>query len=461
MKISILGCGLRTPLLLHGLVNSGLAISEIALCDIDPGRVQLMSQLGAKLAERCTTRIVATPRIEQAIENSAFVVSSIRVGNMETRAIDERLALECGFAGQETTGPAGFAMALRTIPVALEHARLVEQLAPSAWIVNFTNPAGIVTQAISTHTRAKVIGICDTPAELFFQIARALDKPPEEVRCEYFGLNHLGWVRSVHVHGQDVIDSILDDEHLLSRLYPAQLFPAPFLRQLRAIPTEYLYYYYNQTLARDNQHRAGATRGEELNILNLQVHAELERLVGEGNVDAALEAYRRYLNRRNASYMRLDGAGQSAFDISDPDWDPFQGATGYHRIAVDAIRALLDTQPHAMVLNVPNHGSIEGLQNEDIVEVSCLVDRAGPRPLAVGAPPDAIRGLLLSVKSYERLTIEAAVQRSWDLAAFALTINPIVGSWHAACNFLERLESMNQPYFSRFQGHDILRSATV
>ena len=122
------------------------------------------------------------------------MISSVRVGDMEMRARDERVALECGFAGQETTGPAGFAMALRTIPIALEHARMVEQIAPAAWIMNFTNPAGIITQAISTQTGARVIGICDTPAELFSSDCAALGDPPDQVSCEYFGLNHLGWV---------------------------------------------------------------------------------------------------------------------------------------------------------------------------------------------------------------------------------------------------------------------------
>ena len=145
MKICVLGCGLRTPLLLHGLLHSDLAITQVDLFDTDPARSQLMAQLGMAMTSVAPTRIAPATTAEQAIAGCDFVISSVRVGNMHTRAADERLALECGFAGQETTGPAGFAMALRTIPVALAYARMVEEIAPDAWIVNFTNPAGIIT----------------------------------------------------------------------------------------------------------------------------------------------------------------------------------------------------------------------------------------------------------------------------------------------------------------------------
>ena len=268
MKICILGCGLRTPLLLNGLIHSGLAIDEVALYDIDFNRSRLMAAMGSYMAEATPVRIVAQPVLAQVIRGASFVISSIRIGNMKIRAADERLALECGFAGQETTGPAGFSMALRTIPVAIEYAKLVERHAPSAWIVNFTNPAGIITQAISTHTSAKVLGICDTPAELFFQITKALGEPFDQVRCDYFGLNHLGWVKAIQVRGKEVIDKLLDDDCKLQMLYPSHLFDGALIRALGVIPTEYLFFYYNQSLARTNQLRAGFTRGEELETLN-------------------------------------------------------------------------------------------------------------------------------------------------------------------------------------------------
>jgi 6-phospho-beta-glucosidase len=461
MKLCVLGCGLRTPLLLHGFIHSGLGIDQVALYDIDSERSQLMAAIGSHMSRAMSVRIVSTPVLEHAIEESSFVISSIRVGNMKTRAADERLALECGFAGQETTGPAGFAMALRTIPLAIEYARIVERKAPSAWIVNFTNPAGIITQAISTHTGAKVIGICDTPAELFFQIARALDEPFEQVRCEYFGLNHLGWVKSVQVRGEERLGHLLEDDRKLQMLYPSHLFDGALIRALGVIPTEYLFFYYNQSLARQNQLRAGLTRGEELETLNGKIWKKLEACNRSGDASEALEEYKRYLNRRNASYMKLEGEAGSAFHGPDPDWNPFEGVTGYHRIAVEAIRALTGAESRSLVLNVPNHGSIDELAPDDVIEVPCMVDRTGPRPSKIGRLPEPVRGLVVSVKYYERLAIQAAVEKRWDTAAFALTMNPIVGSWDAARRFLEGLEQIDPEHFADFQSRDILHSVAV
>jgi 6-phospho-beta-glucosidase len=170
-----------------------------------------------------------------------------------------------------------------------------------------------------------------------------------------------------------------------------------------------------------------------------------------GDAAAGLQAYRRYLNRRNASYMRLEGAAEPAAHVPDTEWDPFESATGYHRIAVETIRSLLSASPACLVLNVPNRGSIEGIAPEDIVEVPCMVNQSGPRPLSVGALPDSVRGLMFSVKHYERLTIQAAVEERWDIANLALTVNPIVGSWNAAGRFLSRLAGSDTGHLSAFK----------
>ena len=361
---------------------------------------------------------------------------------METRASDERLALECGFAGQETTGPAGFAMAQRTIPVVIAQAKVVQKRAPEAWIINFTNPAGIITQAVSKYTGTKIVGICDTPTELFHRIARSLGEDSNAVHCDYFGLNHLGWVKGVSVRGIDVMTKLLDDDPIRS-LYPAKLFHADLLRLLGMIPTEYLFFYYNQKTALEHQLRAGVTRGQELCALNFQIWNSLETSMSAGDPEAALRVYRKYLNSRNSSYMRLEGAGEFGLEFEDTAWDPFEAATGYHRIAVDTISALSSEAPRCLILNVANQGSLEGIGRDDFVEVPCMVNREGAVPQQIGGIPDSVRGLLTSVKQYERLTIQAAVEHRRDLATLALTLNPIVGSWDAAGTFLESLAAKN------------------
>ena len=430
MKIAVIGCGLRTPLLINGLARSGLPISLVSLYDIDHGRLRTMTELSRQAAsDNSALKITRSTDIEETIEDASFVISSIRVGGMEARAIDERIAVDHGFAGQETTGPAGFAMALRTVPVAVEHARVVERKAPKSWVINFTNPAGLITQAIATYTEAKVVGICDTPAELFFRIALALEEHPSRVECEYFGLNHLGWVRHISVNGEDATRRLLDDESLLRRLYPADLFSAELIQSLALIPTEYLFFYYQKRLALQNQLAARATRGEELQKVQQQLFRDLE-----DKPSAGLQIYRRYLNRRNASYLKLEGSGESAFTHADVDWDPFEGETGYHRIAVDAIRALCSEQATKVVLNVLNRGTISELAPEDVIEVPCMVDRAGPQAAVIGSLPEAVRGLTVAVKTYERLAIRAAMQRAPNSAALALFANPIVADWTSAVN---------------------------
>ena len=440
MRISVLGCGLRTPLLLHGLARAtDLRIAEIQLFDIEPVRAQMMASLGGPLLEGTGIRITVASTAEAAIEDASFVINSARPGGMEARARDERLMLLQGYAGQETTGPGGLAMALRGIPVALEHAHIVERRAPRAWIVNFTNPAGILTQAIAQHSGARVVGICDTPAEIFHRIAWALHEPYENFVFDYIGLNHLGWVRQVLLEGVDVTNVLLHDDALLRRLYPAELFAPALIRSLKLIPTEYLYFYYGQSQAVHHQLAAGATRGEELARMNHLLAAEIHSHLEANQPRLALEAYRAYLNRRNASYLRLEAAGESALAQEDPGWDPFEGETGYHRIAVDTIRALSGTQPKRLVLNVLNHGACADLQGSDSIEVPCLVDKFGPRPAAVGPLPDCIRGLVLAVKNYERYAIRAAIEGSAELAAMALLMNPIVGEWKPACELIEAL----------------------
>ena len=208
-KVSIIGGGgVRTPLLIHGLLQAQqtLKSSEIVLFDASQERAEIMAALGQEISNKLGVeiRLSTTTSLESAVEGSSFVLSSVRIGGMSARARDERTAIENGLAGQETTGPGGVAMALRTVPVALAHARVVERLAPKAWFINFTNPAGLITHALNQHTNLRVVGICDTPAELFHRIAQALGVAPAETQCEYAGLNHLGWVRRVSVGGKDV-----------------------------------------------------------------------------------------------------------------------------------------------------------------------------------------------------------------------------------------------------------------
>lgn len=439
-KVTIIGGGgLRVPLLIHGLAQAQelFDISELALFDVDIARTETIARVGREIVRRMGAgfKIRVTSRLEEAADGAEFALSSIRVGGMAGRARDERLSIEHGLAGQETTGPAGAAMALRTLPVTLAQANVVERVAPGAWFINFTNPAGLITQALTQHTSLKVIGICDTPSELFHRIADAVGASREEIACDYAGLNHLGWVRRVYLRGEEITDRLLDDTELLRGLYPADLFDPALIQALRLIPTEYLFFYYSQRKAYRNQLKAGASRGEELERMNVQLFERLRALTDT----EALETYRSYLQQRNASYMKLEGQCGSAFTPVESEPDPFDAATGYHRIALEVMSGLLSDHPREIVLNVLNRGAIDDLDADDIVEVPCHVDRTGAHPLRTGRLPKSVRGLTQSVKAYERTAIRAALEGSRAIAQLALLEYPSIAQWELAGELLSSL----------------------
>ena len=453
-KITILGGGgVRTPLVIHGLAQARdiLGLHELCLFDPDAGRAETIARMGREIVRRLDGNFTITVQsnLDAAAEGADVVLNSIRVGGMAGRARDERLAIEHGFAGQETTGPGGAAMALRTLPVTLAYARAVERVSPSAWFINFTNPAGLMTQALAQQTKLRVIGICDTPSELFHRIGEALGVPAADLAIDYAGLNHLGWVRRVEHGGEDATPRILADRELLRRLYPADLFDPELIQTLGLIPTEYLFFYYSQRKAYRNQVRAGASRGEELARMNAGL---FDQLACE-DAAQALATYRVYLLQRNASYLKLEAEGESAIQAPRDEYDPFETATGYHKIALDVLTGLVSEAPHEVVLNVINlnvtHGhAIEGLLADDVVEVPCEVDRGGARPKRTGPLPQSIRGLVESVKQYERRLIHASLTQSKAQARVALMECPIVGGWEPAVELLDALIAADPEHLS-------------
>jgi 6-phospho-beta-glucosidase len=448
-KIALIGGGgVRTPLLIFGIQEAAhlLRPQELVLYDPDAERVHIMAELGRAIVARegGSLRIRIATSAEDAVADSSFVLNSIRVGGIESRALDERTAIAHGYPGQETTGPGGVAMALRTVPVALAYARLVEKYSPFAWLVNFTNPAGLITQAIAHSTGTRVVGICDTPDELFHRIATALRAPPERIHCEYLGLNHLGWVRRVLFDGKDVTRTLLDDDNALAQLYSGSLFDHELLRSLGLIPTEYLYFYYSRSRALANQKAVGTTRGEEVARLNLTLLSTLQKDIQSGSMEDALAVYTAYLNQRSNSYMKLEADRGSAFDDNtSPDQNPFRSATGYHRIAINVMKALSGAGPQRIVVNVPNNGAIADIDDQDVVEVPCAVSLDSIQAEACGSLPEAIRGLVIAVKAYERAAIGAAISGSALLARKAMLLYPAIGEWGPAKALLDDMTGLN------------------
>ena len=444
-KIAFIGGGgVRTPLIVFGVNESAehLGAEELVLFDPDRDRVRIMAELGRAIVthEGGNLRVREAASLEDAVEGAAFVMNSIRVGGIKARAYDERTAIAHCYPGQETTGPGGVAMALRTVPVAVEQARVVERLSPQAWLINFTNPAGLITQAIRHNTSARVVGICDTPTEMLHRIHVALGATPEEVRAEYVGLNHLGWIRRIHLRGEDVTERLLADDNFLSRLYSVPLFDHDLIRALKLIPTEYLFFYYSRRKALENQRRQGSTRGAEVAQLNDKLFASLSLLMQQGDAKGAIASYVNYLNVRSGSYMKLEGDGGSALNAAaNSHEDPFRVASGYHRIALDVMNALCGDKPKRIVVNTQNDGSIPEIEAGDIVEVSCQIGADTITPEPCGKLPEAVRGLVLAVKAYERATIEAALSGSNLEARKAMLLYPAIGEWEPSKELLEQL----------------------
>lgn len=399
---------MRVPLLIGGLARSDLRISEVALYDIDRPRLQIIAGLSAQMAGGVAITTPSTP--EAAIEGASFVITSIRVGGAAQRATDEATALAHDVIGQETIGPAGFAMAVRSIPPLVEYGRLVARLAPRAWMINFTNPVSIITQAVHQETDARLIGICDTPLEMFEDAAHAVGLPASVCSYDYFGLNHLGWLRDVLFEGEGQLHRIWDDDERLRSAYRAPLFEPERLRDLKLLPTEYLYYYYRPDVALANVRRSGSSRGQAV-----------EKLTAEFFANPSLENYQLYLSKRDASYMSLE-SGSDAPRIK-PDWAEL---SGYDKIALITIRAIVNNSGAIIPLDVPNRGTFPFLDDEDIIEVPCRVNANGPAPQAVEKIPDHPREWIERVKIYERATIHAALTGDRDDLIDALALNPLV-----------------------------------
>ena len=431
MKIALLGgAGTRVPLVVSGLLRSRdeLRCDELALWDPDRERQAAIAAVGKAMVRRAGAelRITLADAAESAMTGADFIVCSIRVGGAAGRITDERIARAHGLLGQETIGAGGWALALRSIPSVLSYARLAERVAPRAWLLNFTNPVGIVQQALIAAGVERAIGICDTPREMFENAADELGINSENAFFDYFGLNHLGWVRRIQVGGEDLLPRLLAQPEKVAKIYHVPLFEPMYLTTTRLLPTEYVYFYLHADEAAAKLKNAGGTRGEAV--------AEQERkffsALASSNEDDTrmLECYDDYLAERQATYFRLEtGERASAQDVAQARGQLYQKAAGYDRIAVDVMRAITSNKRAVFPVDVANQGAIADFAANDAVEVQCEIDGKGARPLPFGSVPDSVRPLLTQVKDYERLTAQAALSGSLSMAAQALRANPLVG----------------------------------
>lgn len=359
----------------------------------------------------------------EAVRGADVVFASIRVGGLGARRYDEHIPQRHGVLGQETVGAGGIAYAIRTIPPMVEYARLIAATAPNAWLINFTNPAGIVTEALQPILGNRVIGICDTPSGLMRRVMAILEQPSERPIPDYLGLNHLGWLRTLYCNGGDVLPSLLADDDRLPCLEEAQVFGIDWIRRLGAIPNEYLYYYLNTRHAIATIRATGSTRADTL----FGSQSALFHKLSTSSPRSAMEVWRNAVATRNASYMN-EVRGGISHPVDPRVSDEELLADGYATVAVATMRALTVGPPATLVLNTRNIHEVAGLPADAIIEVTCRVDQNG----AVAEPvkPAGLfeAGLMQQIKAVERNAIIAATTGDFDAAVLAFGLHPLVDS---------------------------------
>ncbi|QES47343.1 6-phospho-beta-glucosidase [Streptomyces venezuelae] len=428
MRLTILGGGgFRVPLVYGALLGDRAPgrVTAVTLYDADPARLTAIARVLADQAEGVADApaVTATNDLDEALRRADFVFSAIRVGGLEGRATDERVALAEGVLGQETVGAGGIAYGLRTVPVARELARRIARTAPDAWVINFTNPAGLVTEAMQEELGDRVIGICDSPVGLGRRIARVLGAVrPSEAWIDYVGLNHLGWVRGLHLGGRDELPRLLADDAALESFEEGRLFGAEWLKSIGAIPNEYLHYYYFNREAVRAYREAKQTRGAFLRDQQRAFYAEADR-PGQA-AGAALAAWDRTRAEREATYMAENREAAGAGEREQDDLE----SGGYEQVALALMRAIARDERTTLILNVRNRSTLSVLDGAAVIEVPCLVDANGAHPVAVDPLPYHAVGLVTAVKAVEREVLSAARSGSRATAVKAFALHPLVDS---------------------------------
>lgn len=433
MKLTVLGGGgFRVPMIYGALLarSRALGIDAVSLYDVDEHRLRRIAPVLEGLERERGQRLSleTTCNLDEAIEDASFIFCAIRVGQLEGRIVDESVPLAEGVVGQETTGPGGIGFALRTVPVMVNIAERVAVRAPQAWFVNFTNPAGLVTEALQEVLGARAIGICDSPTALFRRVAGALGRAPAELHFDYFGLNHLGWLRAVRDGDRDLLPGLLADDRRLGTFEEGQLFGGEWLRTLGMIPNEYLYFYY---YASDTV--SALRNGVEPRAEFLQRQQGAFYAADHGTPEAALDAWRAARREREERYF-AEARAAAGLAIAERD-DADQG--GYEGEAFAFVEAIQDNKGRMLIVNTANRGALPFLDDRAVVEVPCVVSRAGVEPLAVGEIPGHARALIEMVKEVERTTIKAALERSQELAVKAIALHPLVPSVSVARRIFE------------------------
>jgi len=416
LKAAIIGAGSTyTPELIEGFIDrqKNLNFQSFYLMDINREKLDIVGGLAQRMlvSKGFKGKVTLTQDLDEALTGADYVFAQIRVGGLEARIRDEKIPLKYGLLGQETTGAGGFMKAIRTLPVMLDIAKRMEKLAPDAWLVNFSNPSGIIAQALLNHTNIKMIGLCNCFINMHADISKTVGT--KDFEYNYVGLNHLSWVTSVIVNGENILERLGKSSGATMKNVPSVEYDGELVSAITALPSPYLSYYY----LRDEQFRhcvdAKKTRGE--------VCAELEASLLKQYSNPALQDKPKELEERGGSL--------------------------YSTAAVSVVDAIENDKNEYHVVNVKNNGVLSFLEDNDVVEVKCTVNRKGAVPSAVDKPDNPyIIGLIQAVKAYEKLTVRAVINGSRSDALAALMVHPLIGDYHKAKGVIDEMFEANADY---------------
>lgn len=432
LKITIVGGGSNyTPACTKALLalRDELPVEKLVLMDINPERLNLIGGLAQRMTAAAGNpfRLELSTDLASAVEGAEFVIAQIRVGGQEARVHDERIPLKYGVPGHETVGPGGFSKALRTVPEMIKIARVIEERAPEAWLINYTNPSGLVSEALASRTKVKAIGLCDHGQGRRLYIGKIYGVDPERVSFDYVGLNHMGWILRIYVDGRDVTEEALvkieEAQRSLAKI--ESTVDGDVFRVLRLSVHNYLkyIYHYDRMVKDELEH---GVRAEKV--------LEIEKRTLEECAAPALADIPPSLRQRG---------GQME------NW-LFGGSTGYGAVGFKVISAIHNNKKITELVNVPNLGTVECLEFDQVAEVVSLIDRAGVHPLGFGHVPLEVRGLIRQVKDHELLTIEAAMTGDYNTALKALMIHPLVLSYEKAKGILDEYLEAHRRYLPAF-----------
>lgn len=418
MKIAIIGSGSTyTPELIEGIINKrdSLPVTELYLMDIDKRKLDIVGGLCERMIKHAglNCKVVLTMDYDEALKDADFVMAQIRVGKLPARVLDEKIPLKYNLIGQETCGIGGFFKALRTIPAMLDIVERMERLCPNAWLINFSNPSGIIAQALLTKTNIKMMGLCNVPINAIDSVKRRLDLPNADV--EYIGLNHLAYITAIRDNGYDYLEEAIKEgiNSAAMKNIPTSGFDVEAIKTIGAIPTSYLEYYYYKDSKLKKLKETEKTRGE--------VCMDIEEQLLDIYKNAELHVKPELLSKR--------------------------GGARYSEVAIDLVDAIYNDLNTVHVVNVLNNGALEFLEDDDVIEISAVVGKDGAKPIPVrNFNNEHIIEYIRMIKAYERHTVEAAVNGDDYEAIRALVINPLVADYHTAKACYEEMKEAHREY---------------